>query len=528
MKFPTTINLLGTLACSCLVLSSQPAIAGPGSHAAAPGNLIERLPDAAAERFVTSLSATQAVRAMDNGTMTSEQYVNLLLQRIERHAGLNAVIEVDRDQVLDAARAADQTRAAGLVTGPLHGVPFLVKDSINTANLATTLGTPALAGFIPDENADVVRAMIDAGAIVLGKTNLHELQAGYTTNNPFTGATLNPYDLARSPGGSSGGNGAALAARLAPIALGADTAGSVRVPAALNGVAGFRPTSGRYPKTGISVLSATLDTVGPMARSVADLALADAILSGSPPGLDSADLTRLRIGVPHAHFRELIDPRVGRALDQLVERLRSSGVEIIEADIPGVGDATQQAALAISIFESVSGLTEYLAVNDTGVSLSTLASMVASPDVAFLLSQAITNPVPEQVYEQILFGLRPLLIAIYLDYIDSNQLDAVIFPSNPVPAPELGAMTVAADGDELPIFDAFFRLGHYTPLIGAPTLSLPMGQLPDGLPVGGVDIAGAPGDDRRILRIGVAVERLMPRIRPPKEIEPTPIGHWAE
>jgi mandelamide amidase len=192
----------------------------------------------------------------------------------------------------------------------LHGLPILVKDSINTADLRTTVGTPALADFQPASNAAVVQTLLDAGAILLGKTNLHELQAGYTTNNPFTGATLNPYDFTRVPGGSSGGNGAALAARFAPIALGADTAGSVRVPSALNGVAGFRPTSGRYSQAGIAPLSTALDTIGPMARNVDDL--------------------------------------------------------------------------AISLFEAPPGLEVYLSENDTGVSLTELAGMVASPDVAFL------------------------------------------------------------------------------------------------------------------------------------------------
>ena len=522
MNVVRTIKFLAILACSWVLWVPSTAVASPEGSACRPVSVVESLSDMSAERFAASLGAGQAASAMNAGLMTSAQYVRLLLQRIERHTDLNAVIHVDPAQALAEARAADRSRAAG-ATGLLLGVPVLVKDSINTRSLPTTLGTPALAGFVPDDDADVVRKLVDAGAIVLGKTNLHELQAGYTTTNPFTGATLNPYDLTRIPGGSSGGNGAALAARMAPLALGADTAGSVRVPAALNGVSGFRPTSGRYSRTGVSVLSPTLDTVGPMARSVADLALADAILSGQDAALGSVDLNGLRIGVPRAHFRELIDPAVDDAIEQMLQRLRAAGVDIIEADIPGVGVVTQQAALAIALYESVLALSEYLAVNETGVSLIELAAMVASPDVAFLLSQGITNPVPDATYQAIVLGLRPQLIATYLDYMASHEIDAVILPSNPVPAPELGAMTVSVGDGELPIFDAFFRLGHFTPLIGAPTLSLPIGQLPRSLPVGGIDIVGAPGDDRRILEIGAAIEALTPRIRPPLDIRPTPI-----
>lgn len=452
---------------------------------------------------------------MESGALTSEQYAEILLRRIASNSDLNAVISLEPDRVISAARAADAIRASGAPTAPLHGLPILVKDSINTADLPTTIGTPALAGFQPDSNAAVIQTMLDAGAILLGKTNLHELQAGYTTNNPFTGATLNPYDFTRIPGGSSGGNGAALAAGLGPLALGADTGGSVRVPSALNGVAGFRPTSGRYSQAGIALLSTTLDTIGPMARNVEDLALADSVITGAPIGLGDVNLDSLRIGLPRRYFHDLLDPRVEKALNKAFRRLRRAGVELVELDIPEVGPLTQQASLAIALFEAPPRLEEYLSVNNTGVTLMQLAGMVASPDVAFLLSTAIAEPIAESDYLAIIVGLRPALVSTYLDYIDSNDLDAVIFPTNALPAPKLDAISVVIDGVEMSIFDAYFRLGHYTPLLGAPTLTLPIGQLPGGLPVGGLDIAGIPGDDRRILEIGAAIEKVLPRIRPP-------------
>jgi mandelamide amidase len=486
-------------------------------------NAIEKLPSHVAERFVASLSAVDALHAMASGSMNAEQYVSILIQRISSNPGLNAVIQMDPERVLAAARAADALRASGEAVGALTGLPILLKDSINTADLPTTGGTPALAEFQPEDNAAVLQSLLDAGAILLGKTNLHELSAGYTTTNAFTGATLNPYDFARIPGGSSGGNGAALAARFAPVAVGEDTAGSVRVPAALNGVTGFRPSSGRYSQDGVIPLATSLDTLGPMARTVEDLALLDSVITGAPMGLADIRLDGLRLGLPRAHFRELLDPGVEEALGKVFKRLQDAGVVLVEADIPQVGELTQQASLVLNLFEAPRGLSNYLEANNAGITVRELAAQVASQDVAFLLSLALAGAVSEEDYLTVAFGLLPILQSIYLEYVDRHNLDAVVFPTNAVPAPQVGEMSVSIDGVDMPVFDAYFRLGHYAPLVGAPTVSLPIGQLPGGLPVGGIDIAGRPGDDRRILAIGAAISRVLPRIRPPQKIRPLPV-----
>src|SRR4029434_5472373 len=191
--------------------------------------------------------------------------------------------------------------------------------------MPTTAGTPALEGFIPASSAPVVQILTEAGAIVLGKTNLHELSAGYTTNNAFTGPTRNPYDTERVPGGSSGGNSAALAGRSAPLALGDDTTGSTRIPAALTGTTGFRPSTGRYSSAGVVPLASTLDTLGPMARNVRDLALVDAVITGDPIELETVSLQGLRIGVPWPHFHDLLDPVVEQAFLRALARLEHAG-----------------------------------------------------------------------------------------------------------------------------------------------------------------------------------------------------------
>lgn len=484
----------------------------------------ETVPEEVLEKFVVSLSASEAVAAMAAGVLTSEQYVGLLLRRIENHPQLNAFIHLDAAQALAAAQATDEARAMGIDLGPLHGLPMIIKDSINTDNMPTTAGTPALDGFQPPENAPVVQALLDAGAVILGKTNLHELSAGYTTTNFFSGATRNPYDFSRIPGGSSGGNGAALAARFAPLAIGEDTAGSTRVPAALTGTMGFRPSTGRYPSEGIVPLAPTLDTPGPMGRTVMDLALADSVITGDFTPLQNIPLDGLRIGIPRAHFRELLDPSVEMAFSRLLDRLSGHGAVLVEADLPLVGETTIQASLVLNLYEVVPAVTEYLNEYGAGITVLDLAAMVASPDVAFLLNLALADVVSEADYLAVLNGLLPALQLTYFDYFASNQLDLLLYPTVPIPAPEVGQQTVQLGGVEINVFDAYFGLAHYTPLVGAPTLSLPLGQLPGGLPVGGVDIAGLPGDDRQVLAIGQAVTKVLPIIRAPMAITPRPLG----
>ena len=484
----------------------------------------DRIPQHVTEKFAISLTAVEALKALESGRMTAEQYVDILLSRIANHPQINAFIYLDPEQVRAAARISDQLRAESQNLGPLHGLPILIKDSINTAEMPTSGGTPALSGFQPAANSAVIQTLINAGAIILGKTNLHELSIGYTTNNAFTGPTRNPYDFDRIPGGSSGGNGAALAARFGPLALGEDSAGSVRVPAALTGTMGFRPTSGRYSSDGVIPLSSTLDTLGPMARTVEDLALADAVITGSPMELATVSLNGLRIGVPQAHFRDLLDPLVEKALTKVLERLKESGAVLVQAGIPEVGELTLDAALALMQFEWPRDLGNYLADQGTGLSLTDVTAMVASPDVAFALAPAISGLISEEDNLAVLNGPVSLLQEIYQDYLATHMLDVVLYPTTAIPAPLIGQDTVTIEGVELAVLDAFFRQSHFAPLLGAPTLSLPIGQNPDGLPVGGIDIAGVPGDDRKILAVGQAISMVLPAIRPPQAIRPLPVG----
>src|SRR5580698_1800672 len=241
------------------------------------------------------LSAVEAVAQMSQGALTSEHYAQALLAKCQSAQALNAFISFDPAQVLAAARARDVERLAGAKPGPLFGLPIPVKDSVNTRDYPTTGGTPALRHFRPTQDAPVVAALREAGALVLGKTNLHELSYGWTSNNQAFGAVHNPYDPKRIPGGSSGGTAAAVAARMAPLGVAEDTEGSIRVPAAMCGISGFRPSTGRYSTRACVPISPLFDQVGPHARNVADLALFDSVAASDGSPLQAPSLQGLRL-----------------------------------------------------------------------------------------------------------------------------------------------------------------------------------------------------------------------------------------
>src|SRR5919197_358514 len=255
---------------------------------------------------LTELGVADAAALIRAKQITSVELTQAYLARAEANRDLNAFITLDRAAALEAARRADAEVAAGTAKGVLHGVPLVVKDNVHVAGLPNTAGTPALREFVPKEHAPTAKRLLDAGAVILGKTNMHELAFGISGyNEAFYTAqpigTRNPYDRTRIAGGSSSGTGAAIGARLAPGGLGSDTGGSVRIPAAVTGGAGLRPTVGRYSGEGITPISHTRDTAGPMAQTVEDVALLDAVITGqSVPA--AASLAGVRLGVYRGYY----------------------------------------------------------------------------------------------------------------------------------------------------------------------------------------------------------------------------------
>ncbi len=465
-------------------------------------------PIASAE--LLELSAVDAVAGMTKGDFTAERYAGALLERCEARKRLNAFITLDPPRVLAAARDADGRRKAGATLGALHGLPIPIKDSINTKDLPTTAGTPALRNFRPKADAPVVAALVGAGAIVLGKTNLHELSLGWTSANQAFGPVGNPYDPTRIPGGSSGGTAAAVASRMAPLGVAEDTEGSIRVPAALCGVAGFRPTTGRYSTAGAVPITPLFDQVGPHARSVADLALFDAVVSGTTGPIEPVPLAGVRLGVSRRYYFEGLDPEVERITNEALTRLTDAGAILVEAEVPDLARLIGLTTFQIQAYDLVPSLITFLADYGTGVTFEQVRAQ-ASPDIkqAFdLFAPGAKGAVSKSAYLAARDVHLPRLKAVFQAYFAANGVAALVFPATRMPAVPIGTDTVELGGKKIPFDTAIARNIAPGSTTGLPGLVLPAGLTSGGLPVS-LEFDGPSGSDRGLLGLGRSLERAL-------------------
>jgi aspartyl-tRNA(Asn)/glutamyl-tRNA(Gln) amidotransferase subunit A len=298
---------------------------------------------------LTALTATALAGRLAAGDITAVEVTRAHLDRIQRDDGqLNAFRTVIAEQALDRAAALDRARAAGSVAGPLHGVPIALKDNLCTRGVATTASSRILEAFVPPYTATAVAKLESAGAILIGKTNLDEFAMGSSTENSGFGPSRNPYAPERTPGGSSGGSAVAVSARFAPAALGSDTGGSIRQPAALTGIVGLKPSYGRVSRYGLLAFASSLDQIGPLTHTAEDAALILQVIAGPDPHDATAaqeavadyraaltgDATGLRIGVPRGVIAEGVDEDVRRAFDVSLETLKARGAELADVDLP--------------------------------------------------------------------------------------------------------------------------------------------------------------------------------------------------
>ena len=473
---------------------------------------------------LTQLGVGEAARLIRDKAITSVELTDAFLTRAEARRDLNAFITLDRAAALAAARLADVDLAGGRVRGPLHGVPLVVKDNVHVAGMPNTAGTPALKSFVPKQNAPVAQRLLDAGAIVLGKTNMHELAFGISGYNEgfFTAqpiGTRNPYDPTRIAGGSSSGTGAAIGARLAPGGLGSDTGGSVRIPAAVTGGAGLRPTIGRYSQDGITPISHTRDTAGPMAHTVADVALLDSVIIGQNPPTAAA-LAGVRLGVYRAYFFADLDADTKAVTEAALDKLRRGGAVIVDVDIPDLKPLNDATSFPVALYEAYDDLKSYLEKYQTGKNVDDVAAAIASKDVKGTYDGLVKPrklPAPNGVvdaaplYKTAIEQSRPALIKTFADAFAKHDIEALIGPTVPhvpvVQGPEAGA---------LPTFLLFIRNTDPGSNAGIPGLTIPAGLGPmTGLPVG-ISLDGPRGSDVRLLSLGMAIERVLGPTPPPK------------
>lgn len=470
-----------------------------------------------------SPTAAELVASIRDKKITAVSAVRAALERAEQLKNLNAFIVLNRDGALAAASRVD----AGETTGTLAGLPIVVKDNINTADLPTSGGTPALQNARPGRNAPSLQKLLDAGAIIIGKANMHELAFGITSTNlsSFAGPVKNPYDKTRIPGGSSGGTAAAIAAGIVACGLGSDTGGSTRVPAALTGTVGLRPSVGnggaqrRYDDANMVVpISHTRDTVGPMGRTVADVALLDSVITGSP--MASAEPLRgKRLGIP-ASFWNGLDRELEAVAMAARAKLADAGVILVDADMPGLFEQNGKVSFPVALHEPIADIPAYLRASGIdGITLADIAGKIASPDVQGAFG-AISADVFGAAYPDVMSVQRPALQKIYEAYFRDNRLDGILFPTTIAPAPvidmEKGSSEMSVNGGTpTPTFDTMIRNTDPGSNAGIPGLSLFAGMTASGLPVG-LEIDGPVGSDTKLLGLGLSIEAILGTAPPPK------------
>jgi indoleacetamide hydrolase len=334
---------------------------------------------------VWEFGVAEAAQAIRTGDLTAESLAEVLIARIKDNANLNAFLNFEPDTILESARNADLTRKQGGALGPLHGVPICLKDNIDAVGYATTACTPALVENKPSSNAPIVEALLREGAIIFGKNTMHELAFGITSNNAAFGAVRNPYDPQMIPGGSSGGTAVAVAARLAPAGIGTDTGGSIRLPAALCGVAGLRPTVKRWAQQGIVPIASTRDTAGPIARSVNDLRLIDSVVTGEVDEISKIDLSRVRLGVPKKHYWENLESHVETACCDALKQLSALGITLVDVDLPHIEVVNQAISLIVALYEPRVDIPAYLSAARSDITLSDIVRKTANPDVRLIM-----------------------------------------------------------------------------------------------------------------------------------------------
>jgi mandelamide amidase len=399
----------------------------------------------------------------------------------------------------------------------LFGLPVPIKDSISTHDYPTTAGTPGLRTFHPSRDASIVTVLRNAGAIVLGKTNLHELSYGWTSNNAAFGPVHNPYDPARIAGGSSGGTAAAVAARMAPLGVGEDTNGSIRIPAALSGVCGLRPTTGRYPTEGCVPLTALFDQTGPLARTIADLGLFDSVATGDWQPIVPQPLKGVRLGVIRAYYYSELDPEVERVTQAALRRLQEEGAELVELQFPELAQVHRHITYPVIAHDAPGAIARFLSEYHAGVTFDQLIDL-ASPDIRAgfrAIQPGGGDFVTHADYAAVVQQRIPALRRQFQDLFVRSNVSAMVFPVTCVPALPIGpeAQVTIADR-KVSLFTALARNITPTGAAGLPGLVVPAGLTPSGLPVG-IELDARAGTDRTLLALGMSVAGALGALLPP-------------
>ncbi len=438
--------------------------------------------------------------------MSCTELVERAITRIREQEELRAFITITETQARAEAEERDAEFAKGVDRGPFHGIPVAFKDLFYTKGVKTTAGSRLFENFVPDFDATVVERLHAAGAVSLGKTNLHELAFGITSRNPHYGPVRNPVDRARLAGGSSGGSAAAIAAQIVPVALGTDTGGSIRIPASYCGVVGIKPTYGRVSRRGILPLAFSLDHAGPLGACVEDCALAMNAIAGDDPLDESCSpaaapdfnlpvlphLKELRVGMPKNFFFDRLDGEVEAAVRKSILAMEQQGASIIEIAVPDFDE--------INLASRVVQLGEFASLHTNSRDSSLFGS-----DVWSLLEQARMVAAHEYVNAQ---RLRTLFCG-EMNTVWQN-VDVLVSATTPIAAPPIEAEKIVLGRIEETIRMATTRLVRGINYLGEPALSMPCGKTTNGMPIG-LQLIGAPFSEPRLLQLAKTLERILER-----------------
>lgn len=469
---------------------------------------------------ITEATIAQMQSAMQEGRLTSVQLVQQYLDRIAKYDDqgikLNAILTIN-PKALEIAAQLDKERATTGARGPLHGIPIIVKDNFDTADMPTTAGCVCLQHSIPDQDADQIAMLKAAGAIILAKSNLHEFAFGITTSSSLGGQTLNPYALDHYPGGSSGGTGAAIAANFAAAGLGTDTGGSIRIPSAFNSLVGIRPTVGLSSRDGIIPLALTQDVGGPIARTVEDAA----ILLQATAGYDADDIaTAYSVGHIPANYTDSLQAdglhgaRIGIATE-LFNTTKDSEKSVTQVVYTAVDDIKRLGATPVPIqipdlqqimkYPSLSGYEFKFQINDYLASLGEdapyhnlteiLASNQFDPKQAEAMQKRNTvATLDTQEYKDIVLNRTKVTRESLLKVMADQKLDAIIYPTTTQPAATIGEEQVSGDNNRL------------SPFSGFPAITVPAGFTNQKLPVG-IEFLGRPFDESTLIKLAYSYEQ---------------------
>jgi aspartyl-tRNA(Asn)/glutamyl-tRNA(Gln) amidotransferase subunit A len=446
------------------------------------------------------LDIAAVARETSARSLSAVALTEMMLDRIARiDPKLLSYVTVLREDAIRCARQAEKDIADGNYRGPLHGVPVAIKDIYDTKEVRTTACSKVRENHVPVEDATVVRKFREAGAVILGKVTTHEFAFGFDSR-----PTKNAWNLNHIPSGSSGGSGAAIAAGLCFAATGSDTGGSIRAPAAANGIAGIKPTYGRVSKSGVAVLSWSLDHAGPMARTVRDLAILLGVMAGPDPldphtkdvavpnyvGALNGDIRGIRLGVPSNYFFDDVEPFVGDTVRTAIERLEALGAKAVPLSIPDL-DGVLDCMLAIAMSEASAyhqqamRTTPELFSDETRLLLEAGELMPATTYINAQRSRvAIKNAFKQAM----------------------KDVDVLVTPTQPTTALKIGQTTSRIGSREESVFGVSARFCAPFNISGLPAISVPCGFSPDGMPIG-LQIIGKPFDEETLFRIADAFER---------------------